>query len=197
MAQSENAVKEVVRDMIRSGTRNIHTAIPGKVISYDAGTNRASVQPFGNFKVEDGSRFPYPVIYNVPVIFPTGMSGAAGVTFPICAGDGCLLVFSEVNLDDFLSGGDSDDLRMHSMNDAICIPGLYSSGATVGAVYPGETCLFHGGSMIRLSSSGIVADLGGTSVTIGGGDMIVNGISVVHHTHSGIMPGGSHTAEPD
>ena len=36
----------------------------------------------------------------------------------------------------------------------------------------------------------------GTSVSIGGGDLVVNGISVVHHVHPGITRGGSSTDEP-
>ena len=115
------------------------------------------------------------------------------MTFPIVAGDGCLLVFSEDNLDDFLSGGDSEDRRKHSLNDAICIPGLYS-GTTAGAAHSGDTCLFNGGSMLRLNAGGLSGNVGGTSFSIGGGDLIVNGISLVHHTHPG--DSGGTTGQP-
>ena len=43
------------------------------------------------------------------------------MTFPLQGGDGCLLVFAEGQLDDFLSGGDSSNGRRHDINDAICI----------------------------------------------------------------------------
>ncbi len=55
----------------------------GKYISYDASINRAIVQPSGTYKTEDYREFAYPIIYNVPVVFPTGMGGNSGVTFPI------------------------------------------------------------------------------------------------------------------
>ena len=193
MDQSENEIKDAIRTMIGRQVSNIHTAIPGTVKAYDAGSNRATVQPFGNFKTDDGRSFPYPVIYNVPVVFPTGAGGSAGVTFPIIAGDGCLLVFGEDNLDDFLLGGDSDDRRKHALNDAICIPGLYS-GTTAGAAHSGDTCLFNGGSMLRLNAGGLSGNVGGTTFSIGGGDLIVSGISLVHHTHPG--DSGGTTGQP-
>ena len=36
----------------------------------------------------------------------------------------------------------------------------------------------------------------GTTATFGGGDLVVNGISLVHHVHPGVERGGASTDEP-
>lgn len=63
MAQSANEVKKVITGWMDDMVGNIHTAMPGKIISYDAGMGRADVQPVGQYKLEDGRGLPYPVIH--------------------------------------------------------------------------------------------------------------------------------------
>jgi hypothetical protein len=198
MAQTSNEVKTIIKGWMDSRVSNIHTAMPGQVVSYNPSTNRASVQPNGNYKAEDGRNIRYPIIHNVPVQFPMGQGGTSGITFPINAGDGCLLVFSETQNDDFLGNnkGDSPDVRRHSLNDAIAIPGVYAGAAPSNVAHAGDVCLFQGGSMVRLNGDEFSGSVGGTSFKFGGGDLVVNGISLVHHVHGGIQPGGSDTAEP-
>lgn len=174
---------------------NVHTALPGTIISYDATSNRASVQPFGAIKTKDSRSIAYPVIYNAPVQFPCGMGGKAGITFPIRAGDGCIVLFAEGQMDDYLSGGDSSDGRKHSLNDAMIIPGMYSGGTTTASEHPDDVVLTNGSACIRLGAEGFGGKLAdGTSFQIGGGDLVVNGISHSHHTHPG--DSGGTTGEP-
>lgn len=188
MRQSDNDIKSVIQGWTQKQIENAHVALPAVIVGYDAGSNRASVKPYGSYKAKDGRAIPYPVIYNTPVIFPTGSGGSAGVTFPIGAGDGCLIVFSDESISGYLSGNaTSTDPRKHSMNDAIVIPGLYSGGTTAAASHSGETCLTCGGSTLRLSGSGLSIELAdGTTMSVGGGDLVVGGISSVHHTHMGV-----------
>ncbi len=197
MAQRPNEVKDIIDGWMNDRDENLHTAMPGIVVSYSAATNRAQVQPVGSKKVFDGRSLPWPVIYNVPVVFPMGMGGRAGVTFPVQPGDGCLLVFAESQLDDYLSGGDSDDTRRHDMNDAICVPGLYADSVPSNQSNPSDVCLFHSGSLVTLNGgafAGTLAD--GTTFSFSGGDLIVNGISLTKHVHGGVMSGGSKTSTP-
>lgn len=187
MTQTSNEIKTVIDGWISGQLENVHTCLPGKIISYSPGSNRASVQPQGNFKAKDGRSIGYPVIHNVPLQFPCGAGGTAGITFPIQPGDGCILVFSESQNDDFCGGNDaSQDQRRHSLNDAIAIPGLYSGGATSSASHSNDTVLTCSGSTVKLSAGGFAGSLAdGTSFSIGGGDLVVNGISLVHHIHTG------------
>lgn len=172
--QSPNELRDIISGWIDGSISNIHTAMPGKIINYDASICQASVQPVGKFKIQDGRNLPFPIVHHVPVIFPSGLGGTAGVTVPLRSGDGCLLVFSESQLDDFLNGGDSDNERCHSLNDAICIPGLYNRGCR--SASPSDVCLFNGGVKMVISAGGI---------TVTGGDLVVEGISVTKHTHTG------------
>lgn len=198
MVQKSNQVKQTINNWIGDQIANVHTAISAVVVSYNPKTNRASVQPTGKWKAKDGRSIDYPVIHQVPIMFPMGSGGTAGMTFPIQSGDGCLLVFMETQCDDFLSGGDSDDPRRHSLNDAICIPGLYTGAASANVTNSGETCLFCEGSLLRLSGgsfTGTLAD--GTNFSFSGGDLVVNGISLTKHVHGGVESGGSKTNKPE
>ena len=185
LAQSPNEVKTIIKGWMDSRVSKIHTAMPGRVVSYDPSTNRASVQPNGDYKSEDGRNIQYPIIHNVPIQFPMGQGGTAGITFPINAGDGCLLVFSETQNDDFLGGnkGDSEDSRRHSLNDAIAIPGVYAGAAPSNVSHPGDVCVFIGGTMLRISEGSV--EITGATLTVSG-DVIGGGISLDNHTHMGV-----------
>lgn len=192
---SMNEFMSNMRGLIHGEMNNIHTAIQGTILTYSPGSNRASVQPIGKFKADDGRMFDYPVIANVPICFPTGMGGKAGITFPIQSGDGCLLIFSESQTEDFLSGGDSEDARKFSLNDAVCIPGLYAGSTASSASNPNDVCLSNGSGKVSLGAGGfqgVTAD--GTNFSFSGGDLVVNGISLTKHTHPGCQ-GGS-TGQP-
>lgn len=231
MRQSDNQVQAIINGWTKQQIDNAHVALPGVITSYNPSSNRASVKPSGNFQAKDGRSLPYPVIYNAPVLFPSGSGGKAAVTFPIQSGDGCLIVFSDESISGYLAGrATPDDPRKHSMNDAIVIPGLYSGGVTSEASNPSETCLTCKGSIARMDTSHFILELAsgttvtidgsqftvsiangttfsiaggisgnfadGTDLTIGGSDLVVNGISHSHHTHPGIEPGPSNTGEP-
>jgi hypothetical protein len=102
---------------------------PGRVESYSALTGRATVKPLilKPYRDEEGERqvADLPPITDVPVVFPG--SGGARIKFPISVGDTVLLLFSSASLDRWLATGrneDPVDERMHTLTDAIAIPGL-------------------------------------------------------------------------
>jgi hypothetical protein len=47
MSQTSNEIRNVVDNWVDEKISNIHTALNGKIISYDASINRAIVQPSG------------------------------------------------------------------------------------------------------------------------------------------------------
>lgn len=116
-----------LRDIIDSFTRELHTCLPAKVVSYDAATQTCAVQPQvkrvvvdeeGNESVES-----LPQIVGVPVGFYVG--GGFMMTFPVAAGDTGLLIFSELPIDTWLNAGkesDPGDLRHHALGDAFFAP---------------------------------------------------------------------------
>lgn len=197
MAQSDNEVKAIIKGWMDTRVRNIHTALPGKIISYDTASNLAQVQPVGKFKTEDGRELDYPVIHKVPVCFPTSMGGQAGVTLPIQEGDMCLLVFQESQTDDFVGqNNNSTDLRRHSLNDAVAIPGVYPFAVGGEVSHPDSVCIKMGSAEIWLNEGEFSGSVGGANFKFGGGDLVVNGISLCTHVHGGVIPGGGNTSGP-
>lgn len=199
---SMNEFMQNLRGVIRGELNTIHTALHGKILAHDPGSNRASVQPLGKFKVEDGRALDYPVIANVPVCFPCSMGGGAGITFPLQEGDGCLLVFHETQMDDYLSGGDSEDPRKYSLNDAICIPGLYPNVIAPSNQHPNDVCISCCGNFLKVGAEGLSGQMNGTGFSFTGGkftfdgDVVINGISFLGHVHGGVQPGGGSTSTP-
>ena len=194
MAQSDNEIKDIIKDWIKTGIGEAHTAIPGKIINYDAGSNKAKVKPVGKYKVSDGRSLEFPIIHDVPVVFPLGMGGKAGMTFPVVAGDGCLIIFSESQMDDFLNEGyDSEDLRDHDMRDAICIPGLYAPQVSSSKASQSSVNIFIGRTMITITDGAV--NISGATLTVSG-DVIGGGISLDGHVHGGVTSGGANTSGP-
>lgn len=193
--QTSNEKREIIESWIEDKISNVHTSLPGNIISYNSATNRAIVKPSGIYKTNDGRSLEYPAIYNVPVVFPTG--AGAGITYPVKPGDGCLLHFSESQTDDFLSQGDSDDIRKHSLNDAICTPGLNTNAMPSNIAHSDDVCMYNGSSMVRLGGGGFSGSLAdGTTFNISGGDIVVNGISLTKHRHKDVKSGGDVSGMP-
>jgi hypothetical protein len=199
---SVNEELQLLKEMVRQEISGLHTCCAGKIISSDG--RRAAVQPDLKYPAGDGRLIDYPVISNVPVVFPSAGSGKISLTFPLAKGDGVTLLFSERSLDAFLSGGDPEDPRRYDLTDAIAVPGLYAGGVPAAAAYPDDLCLTNGAATIRLTPAGDVlingrklAMAAKESSSVEGGDLVVNGVSVTGHTHSGVQPGGGNSGPPN
>lgn len=149
-------LENVLRSLISDRLSTVNVALPGVVASYDADTQRASVQPGIRhaFVNEDGERelVDLPVVNEVPVVFPS--AGDFSLTFPVAAGDEVLLVFSSASLDLWLSRGgtvDPSNDRHHALSDAVAIPGLRHAALSGTAVDP--TAMVLRGQTIKLGSN--------------------------------------------
>lgn len=125
-------MKENFTDILRNYTdyrlEQVHTAIPGKIESYDESTRLAKVLPLVKMKNTKSIDIPLPVVDNVPVIFPA--SSAFSLVWALQSGDGCLILFTEAGIGNYLNSSgtsqvNADDQSRHALTDAICIPGLY------------------------------------------------------------------------
>lgn len=120
-------LKQMIHDMIR----DVHTCIPGEIKSFDASKCTGNIQPSGKFKKADGSYLDYPELSNVPVVFLQSMDQKATIAYPIKEGDGCLLFFSEQQLDYWKDGRTpKSDLR-HGLSNAIALVGLVTDANSV------------------------------------------------------------------
>ena len=124
----KSPLADAIKQAIEYQLLQVHTCIPGTIQTYDYATQKASVLPSVKATFYDGNSIAYPVINDVPVIFPR--SGGASLTFPVNKGDGVLVLFSERALERWLSskGGTVEQgvNRRFDLSDAIAIVGLNS-----------------------------------------------------------------------
>ena len=98
--------------------RSLHCALPGKVISFDEGTQTAEIQP----AVKAGS-LAYPPLKDVPVFMP--------VPFEVHPGDACLVVFADIDVDAWLASGEPEEplsSRRHALSDGFAFVGIKTGG---------------------------------------------------------------------
>jgi phage baseplate assembly protein gpV len=115
------------------------TAIPGIVQSFDPVAMTCEVQPAiqGKRRDEDGSiqLVNLPLLLDCPVFFPH--AGGCSLTFPVKAGDECLVVFSCRAIDLWWQSGGVQppvEVRMHDLSDGFCLVGVYSQPNVIPSV---------------------------------------------------------------
>lgn len=101
----------------------------GEIVSFDKNDQTATIKVLhrwdNNYNTDLTETVDYPVLQKVPVVVLQG--GGSVITFPIKAGDQCLLLFCDYMIDNWwISGsvGASDFPRKHDLSDAIAIVGL-------------------------------------------------------------------------
>lgn len=160
----------------------IRCAIPAIIQSYDPGTNTVEAQPAirERLVLEDGSiqYLNLPLLINVPVAFPS--SGSAHITFPIGKGDECLIIFSDLAIDNFWTSGSVQnpiEVRRHDLSDGIAIPCSLSVVRAHGA---GNGMNIQG-SKVTIKSDKAYVEIAPTTVKVIQGDtaITVDGTSTV------------------
>ncbi len=156
--------QEIISEAIDSRLLELHTAIPGKVVSYDADTQTAEVTPVVQRAEprEDGGNTltPLPSIPNVPVQWPRG--GGYALHFPLAADDHVLLVFSEAAIGHWRASGElapPGDLRRHSLGYPVAIPGISPESAPIDGTSSSEGRLIvgAGGAIAVGDAAGVAA----------------------------------------
>lgn len=153
-------MSEVIQDLIDSKIEHVHTCIPGRIVSYKGHAKRlATVQPSVRIPTPAGPLLDVPPIIDVPVVFPSTLAGS--LLFPVRAGDGVLIIVSEVGIGKWLQAAttttimDPDDASRHTLTDAIAIPGLWSLPSV-----PPTPGYSSEDSVVLYSESGAVVELG-------------------------------------
>jgi hypothetical protein len=195
--------------------RGLWTAVPGTIQSYNSAQMTATVQinirDFWRQQNGDYTWETVPTLLDVPVAFPRG--GGLLLTFPIAAGDECLIVFANRCIDGWWqSGGVQNEMefRANFLSDGIAVMGLWSlpnvppaissSAAqlrtTDGTAYvevgqDGHITLQTTGAATVTAGAGIILNgnvtINGTLIATGAGTFA--GHSVGTHTHISSTPG--------
>lgn len=146
---------DAMRQAVLFQLYDVHTALPGTIISYDSTLQKATIQPSLKKSYLDGTTQEMPILNNVPVIFPR--AGGASLTFPVVQGDSCLLLFIERSTDLWKSVGGivaPDDPRKFDLSDAVAIMGLMPFSENSLSENNEDVLLTYKNSNIRIKSSG-------------------------------------------
>lgn len=122
---------DVLKKLQTSMLINLHCVKIGQIQTYNATTFSASIQIMWKRVMADGTTAPYPILVNCPVV--TMQGGGASLQFPIAAGDQCLVMFADRNIDSWFQNGGAQapfDGRLHDISDAVAIVGLNYSAST-------------------------------------------------------------------
>ena len=205
-----------LRELVKSELIDVNTSLNGEIVSYADGF--ATVKPLANKQFKDGDSQPFPLVYKVPVRWPSFNGGQCGFKSPIKAGDKVLIIISQ-QADD-----GSDDLRRFDLTDAYCIPA--DNKVIAGGGNNEDTIMYFGEASIRITAegkiiltapagieyeapsndytgtqnvTGLITGNGGLTAQGGGGVNITgtvtaNGKNIGStHTHGGVQTGGGTT----
>lgn len=132
LAEVLKTERKIINDRLR-------VAMPGIIQSFDPDAVTCVVQPAIRYVQTDNdgnqSTNDYPLLLDVPVIFPRG--GGVTLTFPVKAGDECLVIFADRCIDFWWqSGGVQEpvDSRQHDLSDAFAIVGPQSQARKISGI---------------------------------------------------------------
>lgn len=171
-----NVIQELTNEInktARAAVNNVHTAIPGKVLSLDLKTGLAAVQPYGKYVTSDHVKLDYPVLTDVPLVFPFSQTFGCGIVFPVQPGDDCLVIFSEIGLDAWMSGAESEGLLRFDLSSAVAIPGMIREA----------------GSLVSQANESHAVVISGNLIVTG--NLVAGGIQMNTHTHTSGEAGSS------
>lgn len=112
--------------------RSLYCHLPASIVAYDAAKATATVQIAYKRVLPDSTLQAYPQLVNVPVFCYQG--GGVGARFPVKAGDPCLILVADRNIDAwYLNGGNAPppSPRAHSLADAFVMVGFNTQSAKI------------------------------------------------------------------
>ncbi len=115
----------------------------GQILSYNSANRTAQIQLLIDTILRDGTVLKNTVLNDVPVL--TLQGGGMSLQLPIGAGDQCLVLFSDQNIDGwFVSGSENPPpfTRNHDLSDGFAIVGVnYQSSSSIPALSSTEARL--------------------------------------------------------
>ena len=157
--------------------KGIHTAMPGVIASFDPGSGRATIKPNGKYMSSSGKRMAYPQLSDVPVAFPICQSAGVGIAYPVKAGDSCIIIVSEVELDEWRSGAESEGSLRFDLSSAMAVPGLLVGGSEMiqKACAQEAVVIVSGTAEVLVSGDQITASVGNTEFKVSEAEIAIRG----------------------
>jgi len=194
---------ETLRRVLDARLTDLHTALPGRVRSYDAATQTADIEPMIKRGVPTGGEEDevvleaLPVLPSVPVLFPSG--GQCFVTFPLAVGDPVLIVFSERDTSHYRATGavaDPGVPTMHGLSGAVAIPCAFGPrSAAMSGVSSADLVVGRVNGLANLTIKSGSAEFGGSSDSVALASRVKTLETAFRtHTHGGVTTGIGSTA---
>jgi hypothetical protein len=76
-----SSLNATLHNFFNAAMEGVHTSLPGNIVSYDADTHRATIQPTIRLLRDNGVEIEIPELLDVPVIFPS--SASFDIDFPL------------------------------------------------------------------------------------------------------------------
>lgn len=159
-------------------SRQINCHQVGEIVSFDPETQTAEVQVKMSFLL-NGEIKEYPLLLDCPCIILAG--GQGSVTFPIQAGDSCLVLFNDRDMDNWYSGGQTMPPRtdrLHDFSDAIALVGLRNKQNQISGYFAQGTEIKYGNSTIQLEDNKVKITNGTATVEINNGNVTITATNV-------------------
>lgn len=177
---------QIYENLIREALFRTRCCIPCIVQSYNSENNTIEAQPaIRERMINEDNTIQYlnlPLLVNVPVVFMSTQK--ASIQFPLEKGDECLVVFSDLSIDNFWqSGGVQNpvEVRRHDLSDGIAIPCCLS--------IPKKKEFFNG-MLIKYGDTKVEMD--GSELTIAGdaGEITLSQlVRLMRHVHKDSLGG--------
>ncbi len=160
---------EFISRRMRDISARINCHQIGTIVSFNATNQTAVVQiqmlktlqgvnPIGETGNSSDEVVSYPQLVDVPIIVLGG--GGAYLTFPIAAGDDCILLFCDRDIDNWFQAGlltTPNSNRVHDINDAVALVGLSNLQNSIVA-YDGTNAVLRFGQVhITLYATGLAS----------------------------------------
>lgn len=153
--------------------KNLYCHVPGRIQSFDPSKKTASIQLLFATQLPDETIVNYPVLVDCPVFTPQGGGGAFQA--PIAAGDPCLVIFADRNIDAWFQNGSvavpfdqvgGQPGRMHDLSDGMAFVGFNSLADTLPAYSADELRMIMGMSKVAISKATGLVTIAGPTVTL-------------------------------
>jgi len=128
----------------------------GTIVSFDSAKQTASVQ-IAALAVFGDKTVAYPVLTQCPVFVPSGGTGC--LTFPVSAGDSCLVLFNDRDIDNWYESGAvvaPNTARTHDLSDGLVIVGFRHQANPIPA-YSTDVELRNNTAIVGLEDNGKIS----------------------------------------
>jgi hypothetical protein len=168
-AQQASSPEEAASAQIEGRLKDLHTCLPGIIMSFDPAKQTCVAQPAIQRIFTEKGTVNLPVCVDVPVQFPGG--GDFFLTFPVKAGDECMLHFSERAIDNWYASGGAQapaEYRLHDLSDAMATVGINSQPKKIPSYNPTDVELRNreGTTHVQMKPDGTITNLNPVGNTI-------------------------------